>query len=182
MNTYTFKQLGNVHLEVLGIKHLSQVQKHIPRKYLFVALDHASRWAYLELHENRSTIAFIRFLDNLTSKAPFRVQTLSTCNDTAFNDRYANHREGIKEGAETLSQACALHGITLQASPPFYRSAVEQFLRCVCEVFKSEKSCTPKEFKETLLRYVHQYNEHIPQQILGNKTPMEAIRRYLTGE
>ena len=84
----TFKDYvpGFVHVDY---KYLPQMPDEDQRRYLFVAIDRASRWVYLELLPDKSARTAERFLRHLLAKAPLRITRLLTDNDKAFTDRFA---------------------------------------------------------------------------------------------
>ena len=59
---------GFVHVD---IKYLPQMPDETERRYLFVAIDRATRWVYLEVRKSQSAKEAQGFLQNLTAKAPF---------------------------------------------------------------------------------------------------------------
>jgi len=67
------------------------------RKYLFVAVDRAARWVYMEIH-------FCSFLKNLIEK-------VLTGNDKEFTDRFCPAGEREPTGKHVFDQECAEHGI-----------------------------------------------------------------------
>lgn len=84
----TFKHYvpGFVHIDV---KYLPQMPDEQQRRYLFVAIDRASRWVYLELLPDKSARTAQGFLKRLIDKAPFKIEKVLTDNGKAFTDRFA---------------------------------------------------------------------------------------------
>ena len=77
----TFKDYapGFVHVDV---KYLPQMADESRRTYLFVAIDRATRWVYLEILPDKSARSAKGFLKQLIKKAPFiitRVLTDQAC-------------------------------------------------------------------------------------------------------
>ncbi len=60
----------------VNVKYLPQMPDEAQRRYLFVAIDRATRWVYLEIHENKSAEAATRFLANAIANAPFVARTV----------------------------------------------------------------------------------------------------------
>jgi hypothetical protein len=179
MNTRNFRELGDVCLDILTIKPQAPATKRLPPTYLFVAVDHASRWAYGELHQSRSAL-FVDFLENLARKAPFRIHTVFTTYDRPFHELFVNGRATINDVNETFNQACVRLGIVHRSTPPWRpvdAGVLERFHRSIGEGLKTAGGISPKDFAPTLLRYLEQYNEHLPQLVLGHITPIQAVRR-----
>ncbi len=83
----TFKDYepGFVHIDV---KYLPKMPYEDKRKYLFVAIDRATRWVYLEIKASKSDYNASSFLENLIQKAPFKISKILTDNGTEFTDRF----------------------------------------------------------------------------------------------
>lgn len=58
-------ELGFLHID---IKHLPQMTDETKRRYLFAAIDRATRWVYLEVRKSQSAEDALSFLKNLKAK------------------------------------------------------------------------------------------------------------------
>jgi IS30 family transposase len=58
------------------------------RKYLFVDIDRATRWVYMEIRASKSAGSARAFLKNLIKKAPFVITKTLTDNGKEFTDRF----------------------------------------------------------------------------------------------
>jgi IS30 family transposase len=58
------------------------------RRYLFVAIDRASRWVCLELLDGKSAASAAAFLKRLRQAAPFQFTHVLTDNGKEFSDRF----------------------------------------------------------------------------------------------
>jgi len=83
----TFKEYtpGFVHVDV---KYLPQMPDQDQRTYLFVAIDLATRWVYVEILKDKSATAASGFLKRLIDQALFNIATLLTDNGKEFTDRF----------------------------------------------------------------------------------------------
>ncbi|XZG71914.1 hypothetical protein ACTSKR_07315 [Chitinibacteraceae bacterium HSL-7] len=79
---------GFVHVDV---KYLPQMADEIRRRDLFVAIDRATRWAFVQIKPNMTAAAARSFLYALTKAAPFKIHTLLTDNGSASTDRLFNN-------------------------------------------------------------------------------------------
>ncbi|TCW36457.1 integrase-like protein [Marichromatium gracile] len=59
---------GVVHVDV---KSLPQMPDEDRRRYLFAAIDRATRWVYVEILDDKSAASASGFLERLIAKAPF---------------------------------------------------------------------------------------------------------------
>lgn len=178
----TFKSYepGFVHVD---IKYLPQMQDETSRRYLFVAIDRASRWVYLELRRSKSAKAATGFLRRLVAKAPFVIRKLLTDNDKAFTDRFTTAGERKPTGNHLFDKACSEHNIEHRLIPPRRpqtNGMVERFNGRISEVLATTRFDSSNDLEETLRRYAHLYNQHIPQRALDHKTPVETLKNWQT--
>jgi transposase InsO family protein len=155
------------------------------RRYLFVAIDRASRWVYLELRRSKSAQAAKGFLDRLIAKAPFKIRTMLTDNDKAFTDRFTTAGERKPTGNHLFDKACLEHNIEHRLIPPRHpqtNGMVERFNGRISDVLATTRFDSAADLEATMLRYAHLYNQHIPQRALGHKTPVEALKSWQTSK
>lgn len=174
----TFKSYdpGFVHVD---IKYLPQMPDETSRRYLFVAIDRASRWVYLELRKTKSAQAAKGFLNRLVAKAPFVIRKLLTDNDKAFTDRFSVGGERKPTGKHVFDKTCVQHGIEHRLIPPRRpqtNGMVERFNGRISDVLATTRFESAENLEQTMLRYGYLYNQHIPQRALGHKTPIEALK------
>ena len=77
-------QPGFIHAD---IKYLPRMPDEQSRKYLFVAIDRATRWVFMEIRASKSAGSARAFLKNLIKKAPFLITKILTDNGKEFTDR-----------------------------------------------------------------------------------------------
>jgi transposase InsO family protein len=176
----TFKSYepGFVHVD---IKYLPQMPDETSRRYLFVAIDRASRWVYLELRKSKSAQAAKGFLERLVAKAPFKIHKMLTDNDKAFTDRFSTAGERKPTGNHLFDKACLKHNIEHRLIPPRHpqtNGMVERFNGRISDVLATTRFDSAADLEATMLRYAHLYNQHIPQRALGHKTPVEALKSW----
>jgi IS30 family transposase len=70
----------------MDVKCLPQMADETRRRYLFVAIDRAIRWVYLEVKEDKTAKSASAFLQNLSLVCPIRIQKLLTDNGKEFTD------------------------------------------------------------------------------------------------
>jgi len=58
------------------------------RRYLFAAIDRATRRVYVEILKDKSATSASGFLKRLVEKAPFTITKLLTDNDQELTDRF----------------------------------------------------------------------------------------------
>lgn len=166
---------GYLHVDV---KYLPQMEDETKRRYLFVAIDRATRWVYLEVKEDKSARSARAFLQNLVRACPIRIQKLLTDNGKEFTDRLL-YRDKRASGQHEFDQLCAAldieHRLTRPRTPQT-NGMVERFNGRIADILKTHHFRSGEDLEQTLLRYCLLYNEHLPQAVLDSKTPMDAMK------
>jgi len=175
----TFKDYepGFVHIDVKYLPKMPDDDKH---KYLFVAIDRATRWVYLEIRASKTDYNASSFLENLIQKAPFKISKILTDNGTEFTDRF-QRPDKKPSGSHLFDKTCQENEIEHRLTRPYSpqtNGMVERFNGRINEVIKQTKFSSAKELKETILKYLRLYNHHIPQSSLGYLAPVQALKKW----
>ncbi len=175
--TKSFKDYapGFVHVD---IKYLPQMADETQRRYLFVAIDRATRWVYLELLPDKSQASALRFLKAVRAKAPFKIQKLLTDNDSAFTDRFTQ-KDRRPSGAHPFDQQCQQAGIEHRLCPPRHpqtNGMVERFNGRISDILATTRFDGRADLETTLKSYLQLYNHHLPQRSLNHQTPIQALK------
>jgi len=190
----TFKDYepGYVHVD---IKYLPQMPDQNHRSYLFVAIDRATRWVYVQIKQSKSTASAKAFLNQVIKQAPFNIKTLLTDNVKvnsrqrregalgykAFTDRVTARGSRTPTGDHLFDQLCAAHAIDHRLIPirrPQTNGMVERFNGRITEVLATTRFKSGENLSETLRLYVYLYNQQIPQQVLGHHPPIHALKEW----
>ncbi len=169
---------GFVHVDV---KYLPQMPGETSRKYLFAAIDRATRWVYLEIKANKSADSSKGFLKNLVKKAPFRISIILTDNGKEFTDRFCATGQRQPTGNHAFDKMCAMHSIDhrlIKPRCPQTNGMVERFNGRVEDILNQTRFTSADHLKETMLKYNQLYNHHIPQKSLGHLTPIQAMKKW----
>lgn len=171
-------QPGFVHVDV---KYLPRMADETRRKYLFVGIDRATRWVYLEVLPDKGAKRAAGFLRRLIDKAPFRVQKVLTDNGKEFTDRFVANGEREPTGRHPFDQACRVHAIEhrlIKPKHPQTNGMVERFNGRISEILHSTHIGSSQELESILRQYLQVYNHHIPQKNLGYRTPVQALKEW----
>ena len=68
---------GYIHIDV---KYLPQMADETRRRYLFVAIDRATRWVFIRIFPAKTAANARRFLRDLGRACPIRIRTILTDN------------------------------------------------------------------------------------------------------
>ncbi|NVK29565.1 MAG: transposase family protein, partial [Gammaproteobacteria bacterium] len=74
------------------------------RRYLFAAIDRATRWVYVELLDDKSAQSAQGFLTRMIETAPMKVQKILTDNGKEFTDRFITSGEREPTGNHSFDK------------------------------------------------------------------------------
>lgn len=154
---------GYIHVDV---KYLPQMADETSRRYLFVAIDRATRWVFIRVFKAKTAANARRFLRDLGRACPIRIRTIVTDNGKEFTDRLFGLRRRAATGEHEFDKLCADLGIEHRPSPPKSprtNGMVERFTGRIEEVLQSHHFRSAEELETTLHRYVWLYNQQLPQ-------------------
>ena len=76
------------------------------RRYLFVAINHATRWVFLHIYHGMTDTSSIDFLRRLKDACPIKLSKILTDNDSQFTDRFTN-KDKKPSGRHVFDKVCA---------------------------------------------------------------------------
>ena len=167
---------GYLHIDV---KYLPQMADEDRRRYLFVAIDRATRWVFVRIYPAQTAANARRFLRDLERAAPMKITRVLTDNGKAFTDRLFGLRRRAATGQHEFDLLCAELGIEHRLAPPMRpqtNGMVERFNGRIEDVLQSHRFHSGEDLEQTLLRYVHLYNSQLPQSALKARTPIAALK------
>lgn len=184
---FKFYEPGYVHLDV---KYLPQMPDETERRYLFVAIDRATRWVFVQIRPRKTAAAARSFLAALSKAAPFKLRTLLTDNGSEFTDRLFNKQKQAS-GEHAFDQLCAALGIEHRLTKPRHpqtpiggknlceaNGMAERFNGRIAEVLATHRFQSGEDLAKTIERYVWLYNQHLPQRALAHQTPLQALKNW----
>ena len=177
VKTFKSYEPGFVHVD---IKYLPQMPDETARRYLFVAIDRATRWVHVRIYADQSEASSTRFLRSLVKAAPMKITKILTDNGSQFTDRFTA-RTKTPSGQHLFDQVCTGFGIEHRLSPPRHpqtNGMVERFNGRVAEVIKQTRFKSAAELQGTLENYTATYNHRIPQRALNHLSPVQALQKW----
>jgi transposase InsO family protein len=175
----TFKdhEPGFVHVD---IKYLPRMPDETARRYLYVAIDRATRWVFVRIYPDMETVSAVGFLELLHEAAPMRIDTLLIDNGACFTDRF-QRKSRTPSGRHHFDVRCRALAIEHRLCPPRHpqtNGLVERFNARIAEVVAQTRNAHAAELASTLTEYVKVYNCRIPQRNLGHVTPLDALKTW----
>jgi transposase InsO family protein len=183
----TFKDYepGFIHID---IKYLPKMPDEDSRRYLFVAIDRATRWVFIVIYQDQTKESSVDFLRKVEMAAPMKIKKLLTDNGTQFTDRFTSNKKdtdgkSIPTGQHDFDQACNALKIEHRLIPPRHpqtNGMVERFNGRISEIVQQTRFASAAELDATLNNYAQVYNYHIPQKALGHIAPIQALKKWQT--
>jgi transposase InsO family protein len=154
----TFKDYepGFVHID---IKYLPQMPDEAARRYLFVAIDRATRWVFLRVYADQSEASSVDFLERLHEAAPMKITKALTDNGSQFTDRFTS-KAREPSGQHHFDVRCKALGIEHRLCPPRHpqtNGLVERFNGRISEVVQQTRFKSGAELEATLTAYCKTY-------------------------
>ena len=167
---------GFLHIDV---KYLPQMPDETKRRYLFVAIDRATRWVFVRIMPAKTAASARRFLRDLARACPIKISKILTDNGKEFTDRLFSSRAREATGEHEFDQLCAELGIEhrlTKPKSPQTNGMAERFNGRIADVLKTNRFDSSEDLEQTILRYVTLYNTRLPQSALGSRTPIRAMK------
>ncbi len=176
----TFKEYapGFVHVDVT---YLPQMPDQDQRRYLFAAIDRATRWVYGEILKDNSATSASGFFKRLIDHAPFTISKVLTDNGKEFTDRFCATGERQPTAAHAFDQVCIDHRIEhrlIKPRTPQTNGMIERFNGRIADVLRTHRFDSSASLQATLKRFVYRYNHHLPQKNLHHKTPLRTLQQW----
>lgn len=167
---------GYLHIDV---KYLPQMADETTRRYLFVAIDRATRWVFIAIKPNKTAAAAKAFLKAVHQACPIKIVKVLTDNGKEFTDRLFASRERKPSGQHEFDQLCQSLGIEHRLTKPRHpqtNGMVERFNGRISDVLNTRHFISGEDLSTTLHRYVFLYNHHLPQTALKSKSPFQTMQ------
>jgi transposase len=169
---------GFIHID---IKYLPQMPDEQQRRYLFVAIDRASRWVHLAIYDDKSAQSASRFVKEVVDKAPFVISKILTDNGKEFTDRYTAKGEREPTGEHLFDQVCKAYSIEHRLTKPRHpqtNGMVERFNGRISALLATTRFNSCEQLEDKLIEYLKLYNHHIVQKNLGHVTPIAKLKEW----
>ena len=175
VKTFKSYEPGFLHMD---IKYLPQMPDERERRYLFVAIDRATRWVFMRIYGDQSEASSVDFLNRLERAAPMKIGKLLTDNGSQFTDRFTSKKRE-PTGNHKFDVRCKALGIEHRLCPPRHpqtNGMVERFNGRISEVVSQTRFASAAELEATLDNYLKTYNHLIPQRALNHLSPVQALK------
>ena len=129
------------------------------RRYLFAAIDRATRWVFIKIYPDQSQDSSVDFLQQVHENCPVHIQKILTDNGTQFTDRFSSKAQE-PSGEHAFDKACQTIGAEHRLIPPRQpqtNGMVERFNGRISEVIKQTRFASARELEDTLMNLLNQF-------------------------
>lgn len=149
--------------------------------YQFTAIDCCTRWRFLKLYSEQHSLNAAKFLDELISVAPFKIQGVKTDNGSIFTNRYVGAYKSIgKRKKHIFDETCRSNKIIhylIQPGKPAQNGKVERSHRTDREEFWDRTTFSSLEqLAHKQQMYLNWYNNEREHLGINGLTPKEKLK------
>jgi len=177
--TFNDYEPGFIHID---IKYLPHMPDESSRRYLFVAIDRATRWVFINIYADQSENSSVDFLAKVRAACPVKIVKLLTDNGSQFTDRFtAKGKNREPSGRHLFDRRCKQFDIEHRLIPPRHpqtNGMVERLNGRISDIVDQTRFGSAAELESTLRNYVKIYNHNIPQRALKHQTPIQTLKRW----
>lgn len=171
---------GFIHIDLTYVPKLET-----KKKYLYVAVDRATRLMYLELRNTKSQKDSTAFLSACKKFFPFKIQKILTDNGAEFtNQIYKKNtrKKDMQLRKHDFLQECEKDMIehrTTKIKSPWTNGMVERVNGLIKEhTVKIHRYINYKEMEKDFKNYEMRYNVYSKHNSLGRKTPYQQMVKW----
>ena len=169
---------GFLHIDVFSLPKIDG-----KRRYLFAAIDRATRALTMQVYDKRDKNCAASFLQHCQRFYPFRIYRIVTDNGGEFTNRfYRNVRGDRAQGVHPFEEACRksrVRHVMTKIQHPWTNGLIERTGGTIKEatVYR-HKYDSPAEMIAALYGFQRYFNEHRPYKAMGCKTPQRLTEEW----
>lgn len=153
------------------------------RRYLFVAIDRATRLLTMQVYPTRDSTSALAFLSHCQRFYPFRLYRILTDNDKAFTLRHHRVRGGARaKQPAAFTRACRAAQIRHSLTKPYHpwtNGLVERAGNTIkTETIYRFHFDTVAQLVSVLYGFERYFNYHRPYKAMGGKTPYQLTQEW----
>ena len=151
----------------------------------FCAIDRKTKWAYVEIHPQKTKEASREFLENLIKNCPLKIHRILTDNGAEFTYKafFEKSQTTKKHPFDEVCERNQIKHKLIQFKHPWTNGQVERFNgQLKSGTTKTCRYATQKEMEDSIKKWVMWYNEECKLRSLNKLSPNQVIRKYLEKE
>ena len=160
--------LGFIHIDVKHLPKLRTADGQTRKRYLYVAIDRCSRFAFLAVYDAENAANAVDFLSKVQLAFPFRISHILTDRGSCFT-------------ADAFEKACAEIKVPHRKTKPYTpqtNGMVERFNGRVASEVLGINVAGHDDLESLLTSFNNAYNRR-RQRVLVGRSPMEKIEQHL---
>ena len=171
----SFKEyhIGYVHIDI------SEVHSQKGKAYMFVAIDRATKYTYVAIHEKMTQAISCEFLQNLINDVPFKIHTILTDNGAQFTYKLLAEHLRPKTKIHPFDLVCEEHSIEHRLTKfrhPWTNGQVEVMNKVLkSHTIKLYHYETLEALKQHVMSFLLLYNYQKKLKALKFQTPYDTI-------
>src|SRR3954451_5178360 len=164
-------EVGFVHMDVKHLPKLQDRDRVARKRYLYVAIDRASRYVHLAVKDEETAASAVAFLGEALAALPFRITHLLTDRGSCFT-------------ADEFEKACRQHGVEHRTTRPYTprtNGMVERFNGRVQREVLGITIYSHRDLETVLAGFNLAYNAR-RQRVLKGRSPGMVLRERLAAK
>jgi transposase InsO family protein len=168
---------GYLHIDVFYLPRIGG-----KRRYLFVAIDRATRILALQAYDSQNGLTAARFVQYCRKFYPFKVHRILTDNGASFTNTF--YKGGKAISAHPFDEACRearVRHVLTKIKHPWTNGLAERTGGIIKEatVYRRHYD-SAAEMDCALYGFERYFNQHRPYKAMGGKTPVELAQEWFT--
>jgi transposase InsO family protein len=151
-------------------------------RFAFVAIDRATRLAFVKLYDQRNAANATSFMLDALEFFPFKIHRVLTDNGAEFTNRFNKRWPKAKLKIHPFDAALAAAGIAHRLTKPYTpktNGMVERFNRLIKDnTLGKARYDSQQKLEADMLSWNGLYNLHRRHSSLGRRTPLQEARRW----
>ncbi len=169
---------GFLHIDVFSLPKIDG-----KRRYLFAAIDRATRGLTLQVYDKRDKDSAANFLEHCRRFYPFKIYRILTDNGGEFTNRFYRSVKGNQaQRSHPFEAGCKknkVRHVMTKIKHPWTNGLIERTGAIIKEatVYRY-KYDSPAEMIAALYGFQRYFNEHRPYKAMGSKTPRQLTEAW----
>ena len=168
---------GFLHIDVFYLPRLDG-----KKRYLYVAIDRATRLLTMQVHDQRSAECSCLFLEHCKKFYPFRIWRILTDNGGEFTNtclRVLPHKVKVAHPFLNVCQEARIHHVLTKPFHPWTNGLAERTGQTIKShtVWRFHYE-TSAQLDSALYGFERYFNYHRPYKVMQGKTPYELVQEW----
>ena len=169
---------GFLHIDVFYLPKIDG-----KKRYLFAAIDRATRGLTVQVYDKHEAESAVLFLQHCRQFYPFKIYKILTDNGGEFTNRfYRSVRGNRAKGIHAFEDACKknkIRHVMTKIKHPWTNGLIERTGATIKDATVNRHTYdSPAEMIAALYGFQRYFNEHRPYKAMGSKTPKQLTEEW----